>query len=85
MTSNASSDVIEANELMQTMKAEWEWLQATLRPSSNDVVVDSASTMKSFELQADSGNIQSAASSYFRQIVFTHMDCQSLNILTPCE
>lgn len=85
MASNASSDVIEANELMQTMKAEWEWLQATLRPSSNDVVVDSASTMKSFELQADSGNIQSAASSYFRQIVFTHMDCQSLNILTPCE
>lgn len=85
MATNASSDVTKANELMQTMKVEWEWLQATLRPSSNDVIVDSASTMKSFELQPHSDNVQSAASSYFRQIVFTHMDCQSLNILTPCE
>ena len=84
MATNASSDT-EANELMQTMKVEWEWLQATLRPSSNGVIMDSASTMKCFDLKSHSGNVQSAASSYFRQIVFTHMDCQSLNILTPCE
>ena len=85
MATNSSSDVTEANDLMQTMKLEWEWLQATLRPSFNDVIVDSTSSMKCFDLQSHSGNMQSAASSYFRQIVFTHMDCQSLNILTPCE
>lgn len=83
MASNASSDVAEANELLQTMKVEWEWLQATLRPSSNDIILASASTHP--DLQYDFSDMQSVASSYFRQVVFTHMDCQSLNILTPCD
>jgi ethanolamine kinase len=85
MASNVSSDVTEANELLQRLKVEWEWLQATLRPSFNAIIVDSASDMECFDLQSVSGDIHLTASSYFRQVVFTHMDCQSLNILTPCE
>ena len=80
MASRASSDVAEADELLQTMKLEWEWLQASLRYPSDEATA--TADMESLDLSVD---MESAASSYFRQIVFTHMDCQSLNILTPCD
>mmetsp|Transcript_6058 Transcript_6058/g.16967 ORF Transcript_6058/g.16967 Transcript_6058/m.16967 type:complete len:517 (+) Transcript_6058:59-1609(+) len=83
MASRASPDVAEADELLQTMKLEWEWLQASLRHPS-DGATASADTRR-FDLRPDSIDMRSAASSYFREIVFTHMDCQSLNILTPCD
>jgi thiamine kinase-like enzyme len=81
MASNASSDA-EADLVLQRTKVEWEWLQATLRPSND--AIDSAS-MECINLQCDSSDMYSAASTYFRHIVFAHMDCQSLNILTPCK
>ena len=80
MASRSSSGAAEADELLQTMKLEWEWLQASLRYPSDEATA--TADMGSLDLSVD---MESVASSYFRQIVFTHVDCQSLNILTPCD
>mmetsp|Transcript_25207 Transcript_25207/g.33461 ORF Transcript_25207/g.33461 Transcript_25207/m.33461 type:complete len:523 (+) Transcript_25207:33-1601(+) len=54
------------------LQKEWEWLYPILfssKTKDDDIIDDICSRKK--------------AHHFFRQVVFTHMDCQSLNILTP--
>ncbi|GFH48213.1 hypothetical protein CTEN210_04689 [Chaetoceros tenuissimus] len=60
-------------QMLDLLEREWSWLRAEIGPEKKVVLDDSC---------------QSDAIRYSRDIVFAHMDCQSLNILTPksrCE
>ena len=58
---------------LEFAKEEWAWLKSELKTDKN---------VEHMELESTS-SIERVAAQFCRQIVFTHMDCQSLNILTP--
>ena len=58
---------------LEFAKQEWAWLKSELNTEIN---------LEGTELGTTS-SIESVAIHFCRQVVFTHMDCQSLNILTP--
>lgn len=64
--------------LVEQLEAEWVWLESVLRsrPSTNRRCDDGA--------QGDHGTIvEDAVIAFCGEIVLTHMDCQSLNLLRP--
>jgi len=83
MARNADEDNDASNDMIQSILNEWEWLKQVLRHSGTS---DSLTTTSSSDLIIDnSDDVGTAALTFFRQVVFTHMDAQSLNILTPSE
>lgn len=66
--------------MFKEIQEEWQWLQREIGPSRTD---QSVTKLKEGEAEIPGGGcIQRRAVQYCRDIVFTHMDCQSLNILT---
>lgn len=64
---------------LDEMRTEWAWLESELRRLPPDESVKDGATTTATTVRTDE------AAAFFRQAVFTHMDCQSLNILTPSE
>ena len=62
--------------MLENMKKEWDWLKEELGPST---------VTETSEGEESEDSIQKLAINFCREVVFTHMDLQSLNILTPLE
>lgn len=67
--------------MLERLRFEWTWLQSVLRPTQ------SRCTTKAINGSADAAPTQRApaqqAQDFLDEIVLTHMDCQSLNLLRP--
>jgi len=63
------------NLILSEISKEWTWLKGQL------MEVGPAAT-RSDRHHHDNENVQNIAKNYCRELVFAHMDCQSLNILT---
>ena len=67
--------------ILKEVQEEWQWLQREIGPISID---QSVTKLEEQGTEVPSKEcIERRAVQYCRDIVFTHMDCQSLNILTP--
>mmetsp|Transcript_26760 Transcript_26760/g.40191 ORF Transcript_26760/g.40191 Transcript_26760/m.40191 type:complete len:620 (-) Transcript_26760:91-1950(-) len=62
--------------LIRTIEEEWEWYKEEMK--EEEARGTTSSPLLPYPLSIEQKAIQ-----FCRQIVFTHMDCQSLNILTP--
>jgi thiamine kinase-like enzyme len=63
----AEHDYKEKQQLVQELAREWAWLKTQLADNT--------------PLAGDSLEVQVRARSFFREVVLTHQDCQSLNVL----
>jgi len=76
--------------LLGEISREWQWLKGEIMEESNHLAQDGSSynldSNPDDDLDHDldgMNKIQNLAIKYCRELVFAHMDCQSLNILTP--
>ena len=63
-----SNDLAVLYSLLHTIENEWKWYKKQMLSDENDPFLTP---------------LEIIASNFCREVVFTHMDCQSLNILTP--
>jgi ethanolamine kinase len=67
--------------ILEEIQGEWKWLSREIGPENGGLV---GTEQEGEGNDIDSKEyIQRRAIRYCRDVVFTHMDCQSLNILTP--
>lgn len=71
-----NDNLLKLHSIVQTIEHEWKWYQQEMMNNSSREEKDYCSS------HIDQ-SIQQKAIKFCREIVFTHMDCQSLNILTP--
>ena len=78
-----ANKTIEGIDLEGEMAKEWEWLKCELQSSDldNDYAASRSTPLNSLSLD----KTRKLAMAFFRQIIFTHMDYQSLNILIPSD
>ncbi len=71
-------NLLKLHSIVQTIEHEWEWYQQEMM--NNNLSREENDFPGSLNIDQ---SIQQKAIKFCREIVFTHMDCQSLNILTP--
>ena len=74
-------DISTLQSLVQTIDTEWKWYKQEMKKSHHEQDTTTPNTDPS--TASSICKIQQKAIEFCREIVFTHMDCQSLNILTP--
>jgi len=84
---NHSTTHDELITMVDTIRKEWTWLKQELQTrqtGTTEIDVQHQHTSNNSSTISSTTTIQEMARTFCRQVVFTHMDCQSLNILTPC-